>query len=312
MPCLGPGETCDRRHSSRLDLRHYVAISPPDRGRTSAPDRLQSLKVGMTSPYVLSHSGVAPILLNLNSFSATRENAMFRTSSWRYGALTGAAMLAIGCAPDDGGTTGQGVGRDVGRAEPPSAAQNRDAAADARANPPAGAVPGGGAGAPSGGGAADLVARADMLPVGDSSARGVVEFRSGGAAPLMINVTMTGLPAGAHGFHVHEGVDCAMPGEHWNPTMSSHGDPTAPATGRHRGDLGNVTADASGNAQVLLRDSMLGSDRSYVGKVIVVHTMQDDLETQPSGNSGDPVACGKIEPADGANLSQAPGSDRGV
>jgi Cu-Zn family superoxide dismutase len=236
---------------------------------------------------------------------------MNRTSSWRYTGLAGAAMLAMGCAPDDGGTVGQ-AGRDVGREQAPSAAEDREADANLRTNPPA-SVPGApGAANPPAGSATEVVARADMQAVEDSTARGTVEFRNGGAAPLMINVTMSGLPAGPHGFHVHEGTDCAMPGEHWNPTMSTHGDPTAAATQRHRGDLGNVTADASGNLQVILRDSLLGSDRSYVGKVLVVHAMQDDLRTQPSGESGDPIACGVIEAADGATLSQGPGSDRGV
>lgn len=228
--------------------------------------------------------------------------------SWRYAALAGAAMAALGCAPDDAGNSGQGIGGDLRREQAPSAAENREAETAPRTPPPAAATPA----TPGGSAGTELVARADMLPVGDAAARGTVEFRSGGAAPLMLNVTMTGLPAGQHGFHVHEGMDCAMPGEHWNPTMSSHGDPTAPATERHRGDLGNVTADASGNVQISLRDSMLGRDRSYIGKVVVLHSMQDDLKTQPSGASGDPVACGVIEAAEGANVSQAPGSDRGV
>jgi Cu-Zn family superoxide dismutase len=234
------------------------------------------------------------------------ERVMNRISSLRFTAVAGAALLAMGCAPDDG-TVGQ-AGRDAGREQAPSAAQDRGPDAEVRTGPPGA----GGAGNPPAGNSADFVARAEMLPVGESGVRGTVEFRNGGAVPLMVNVTMSGLPAGPHGFHVHEGTDCAMPGEHWNPTMSTHGDPTAPATQRHRGDLGNVTADASGNVQVILRDSLLGSDRSYVGKVLVVHTMQDDLRSQPSGESGDPVACGVIEVSDGATLSQAPGSDRGV
>lgn len=237
---------------------------------------------------------------------------MNTTSSWQYTALASAAMLAMGCAPDDAGTVGQ-AGREAGREQAPSAAQNREADADVR-TPPASAPPTGAPGVNStpGGSAADVVARAEMSPVGDAAIRGLVEFRSGGAAPLMVNVTLTGLSPGQHGFHVHEGGDCAMPGEHWNPTESTHGDPTAPATTRHRGDLGNITADASGNVQITLRDSMLGSDRSYIGKTVVVHAAQDDLRTQPGGESGDPVACGVIEAADGATISQRPDGDRGV
>ena len=32
-----------------------------------------------------------------------------------------------------------------------------------------------------------------------------------------------------------------------------------------------------------------------IGKVIIIHDMPDDFTTQPSGNSGTKIACGKIE-----------------
>jgi len=32
-----------------------------------------------------------------------------------------------------------------------------------------------------------------------------------------------------------------------------------------------------------------------VGKVIIIHDMPDDFTTQPSGNSGTKIACGRIE-----------------
>ena len=66
---------------------------------------------------------------------------------------------------------------------------------------------------------------------------------------------------------------------------------------RHLGDLGNITADASGMVEEMLRDSLLGSDASFIGRVVVVHEGQDDLSTQPDGSSGQPVGCGLIEPA---------------
>lgn len=238
---------------------------------------------------------------------------MNTNGSWRYTALASAAMLAIGCAPEDSGSNRQGA--EGGAAQSAPGTSNPGGVGASRSTPPpAGSPPAAAPGtlAAPGGSAAPLVARAQMMPVGDGAARGMLEFRSGGSAPLMINVMLTGLPAGPHGFHVHEGSDCAMPGEHWNPAMAPHGDPTAAATERHRGDLGNITADASGNVQASVRDSTLGNDRSYIGKVVVVHSMQDDLRTQPGGGSGDPVACGVIQEAEGANVSQAPGGDRGV
>ena len=31
-----------------------------------------------------------------------------------------------------------------------------------------------------------------------------------------------------------------------------------------------------------------------VGKTVVIHDMPDDFRTQPSGNSGEKIACGQI------------------
>lgn len=32
-----------------------------------------------------------------------------------------------------------------------------------------------------------------------------------------------------------------------------------------------------------------------IGRVVIIHDMPDDFTTQPSGNSGTKIACGKIE-----------------
>ena len=34
--------------------------------------------------------------------------------------------------------------------------------------------------------------------------------------------------------------------------------------------------------------------KDIIGKVIIIHEMPDDFTTQPSGNSGTKIACGKI------------------
>jgi Cu/Zn superoxide dismutase len=62
----------------------------------------------------------------------------------------------------------------------------------------------------------------------------------------------------------------------------------------------------------MLRDTQLGSDSTFVGKVIVVHQRLDDLSTQPDGGSGEPIACGVIEPADEDLLSSSESLDRGA
>lgn len=236
---------------------------------------------------------------------------------WRRAALIGVAALAVGCAPDSSE-------RDVTAASPsgddarPGAEPRQPSAANRETTPPrpstaapSPAAPGGAAAPPAGTG--QLVARAQIRPVGDSTVRGVVEFRSAADAPMTIDVMLIGLDAGPHGFHVHEGTDCMAPGEHLNPQGSPHGPANAAAGARHLGDLGNVTADASGMVDETLRDSLLGSEVSMtIGKALVVHQGQDDLSTQPDGSSGDPVGCGIIEAADEDVLSRGDAPDRGV
>jgi Cu-Zn family superoxide dismutase len=102
------------------------------------------------------------------------------------------------------------------------------------------------------------------------------------------------------------------PGTHLNPQNAPHGPANAAAGMRHLGDLGNITADASGMVDEMLRDSLLASDASFIGKVVVVHANQDDLSTQPDGSSGDPVGCGVIESADEDQLSRSDAPNRGV
>lgn len=43
----------------------------------------------------------------------------------------------------------------------------------------------------------------------------------------------------------------------------------------------------------VLLDKIKISD--IIGKVIIIHDMPDDFTTQPSGNSGIKIACGRIE-----------------
>ena len=37
--------------------------------------------------------------------------------------------------------------------------------------------------------------------------------------------------------------------------------------------------------------------KDIIGKVLIIHDMPDDFTTQPSGNSGTKIACGKIQKA---------------
>lgn len=115
--------------------------------------------------------------------------------------------------------------------------------------------------------------------------------------------TVEGLkPSSEQGFHVHENGDCSAPdassaGAHFNPTSQPHGDPKADGP-RHLGDMVNLRADAKGSAKVdaFIEGATLHTGRpdDVAGKAIVVHQKPDDYKSQPSGDSGDRVACGVI------------------
>ncbi len=113
---------------------------------------------------------------------------------------------------------------------------------------------------------------------------------------------LTGLKPGIHGIHIHEKADCsaadaASAGGHWNPTFKKHGKYTDAE--HHKGDIGNFTADAEGNATVVFKTKewCIGcgdETKDIVGKGLIVHANADDYTTQPSGNAGGRVACSAI------------------
>lgn len=96
--------------------------------------------------------------------------------------------------------------------------------------------------------------------------------------------------------HVHEFGDCTASdtksaGEHFAPEGDPHGGPRAPA--HHAGDLGNLEADATGKAHLDL--TVDAPERGMLlGRAVIVHQKEDDLESQPSGNAGARIACGVI------------------
>lgn len=142
-------------------------------------------------------------------------------------------------------------------------------------------------------------ATATLAAASGSKVAGSVTFTPV-AGGLHVTGDITGLTPGEHGFHLHAKGDCSAPdatsaGDHWNPTSQAHGAPSAPA--HHAGDLGNITADASGKAHVdvTVKGISLDGATSVVGKAVIVHGKADDLKTQPSGNAGPRVACGVVQ-----------------
>ena len=150
--------------------------------------------------------------------------------------------------------------------------------------------------------AATPVAAVQLVALGGSTVSGTLTLTQLAEGGVKIEGTVHGLGAGGeHGFHVHEKGDCSAAdgssaGGHFNPTKQTHGD--VDTTASHVGDLGNIKADANGDAQVsvIKKDASLSEgEASFGGRAIVVHKLRDDLKSQPAGASGDRIACGVIK-----------------
>jgi Cu-Zn family superoxide dismutase len=150
-------------------------------------------------------------------------------------------------------------------------------------------------GAPENGVAA---AMARLESKSGSQVTGTVMFRQVGDEVSVMGM-ITNLKPGKHGLHIHDKGDCSAPdaasaGPHFNPTNQHHGGPAT--TEHHAGDLGNIEADSIGNAQVNWKGKLsLNGKDSIIGKSVVVHEKEDDLKTDPAGNSGARIACGEIK-----------------
>ncbi len=137
-----------------------------------------------------------------------------------------------------------------------------------------------------------------LVPTAGNKVSGVVHFSLTDTGVRVV-ADISGLSPGVHGFHIHEfgdqtSTDGLSAGGHFNPTHVHHGSPDAAE--HHAGDLGNLTADASGHATLDFVDPTLRLDgpTSIIGRGVVVHADADDLKSQPVGNAGKRVATGVI------------------
>jgi len=138
-----------------------------------------------------------------------------------------------------------------------------------------------------------------MEPKSDSDVSGEVTFTETNGEVRM-TAELSGLSEGDHAIHIHQTADCSADdgtsaGGHWNPTNQPHGKWGA-SEGYHKGDIGNFTADADGNATVdfSTEEWCIGCDdenKNIIGKAVIVHQGQDDYTSQPSGAAGARVSC---------------------
>jgi Cu-Zn family superoxide dismutase len=123
-------------------------------------------------------------------------------------------------------------------------------------------------------------------------------------AGVLIALSVKGLPAGEHAFHVHGTGKCEPPfmsaGGHFNPDRKKHG-MMAP-DGPHAGDMPNLHIPSNGelivevlNAAVTLEKGKANSLFGPEGTALIIHAGKDDYKTDPAGEAGGRIACGLVE-----------------
>jgi Cu-Zn family superoxide dismutase len=150
------------------------------------------------------------------------------------------------------------------------------------------------------GGGAQAEARIKGSPA-FPAVRGRVSFYQTGQGVAVLT-EITGLPdaEGAlpgcdypvFAMHIHEGGSCtgntedpfADTGGHYNPGKCPH-----PA---HAGDLPPLFSNGGTAWSAVLTDRFTLNE--IVGRTVILHRNPDDFTTQPSGNSGEKIACGVI------------------
>lgn len=148
------------------------------------------------------------------------------------------------------------------------------------------------------------MAIAELQPTEGNEAHGTVTFTKvdGG---IQVVAELQGLKGGSpqRGFHIHEKGDCSAPdgtsaGGHFNPEGAEHGAPDG--SQRHVGDFGNIDVDENGNARKEFIDTHISFEgpHSIIGRAVIIHAGQDDLQSQPTGAAGARVACGVIQTAE--------------
>jgi superoxide dismutase, Cu-Zn family len=122
-------------------------------------------------------------------------------------------------------------------------------------------------------------------------------------AGVLIKLSLMGVPAGEHAFHIHAVGKCEPPsfesaGGHFNPGHAHHG---IMAGEGHAGDMPNLYVPANGALSLEVLNNKVTLDKGKPnslfdgdGSSLVIHANVDDYKSDPAGNAGARIACGAI------------------
>lgn len=145
---------------------------------------------------------------------------------------------------------------------------------------------------------------ADMRDA-DGASVGTVTFAATPSGLVHVTVELLGLPAGPHGFHVHERGECDAAGGFESAgghLAGTHDHGVMAEGGPHPGDFPNIQVPDSGalTVEFFAERISVGTDGENPladadGAAVIVHAGPDDYTSQPAGDAGDRIACGVIE-----------------
>lgn len=117
---------------------------------------------------------------------------------------------------------------------------------------------------------------------------------------VLVTAKIHGLPESSNncvgrffGFHIHEGNYCSGNSNDEFADSKSHLNPTNCPHPFHIGDLPPLIENSGYAYMSVLINKFKVKD--ILGRVVIIHDSPDDFTSQPSGNSGTKIACGKIE-----------------
>lgn len=108
----------------------------------------------------------------------------------------------------------------------------------------------------------------------------------------LVTVRLKGLPASETGFfalHIHGGGDCGGAGF---ANTGSHFDLRDRPHPLHAGDLPPLLSCGGEAYLSVLTDRFCVGE--VIGRTVVIHSHSDDFRSQPSGDAGAKIACGRI------------------
>lgn len=95
--------------------------------------------------------------------------------------------------------------------------------------------------------------------------------------------------------HIHSGSSCTGNEEYPFADALTHYNPDHCPHPHHAGDLLPLWGNDGYAFTLFLSDRF--SVEEIIGRTVIVHRKPDDFTTQPAGNAGEKIACGKIRQA---------------